>query len=47
VLNTDSHSPDDLISREKAVKVALGAGLSPADFERMLRNSRRFLEGPA
>ena len=43
VLNTDSHSPDDLISREKALKVALGAGLRPDFFEKMLRNSRRFL----
>ncbi len=43
VLNTDSHSPDDLISREKALRVALGAGLGPDDFERMLQNSRQFL----
>ena len=43
VLNTDSHSPDDLISREKALRVALGAGLGPEDFERMLQNSRQFL----
>jgi putative hydrolase len=43
VLNSDCHSPDDFISREKAFKVALGAGLGPDDFEGMLRNSRRFL----
>jgi putative hydrolase len=43
VLNSDCHSPDDFIPREKALKVALGAGLGPDDFERMLRNSRRFL----
>lgn len=43
VLNTDCHSPDDLISREKALHVALGAGLRPDDFDRMLQNSRRFL----
>ena len=43
VLNTDSHSPDDLISLEKALKVALGAGLRADDFERMLQNSRRFI----
>ena len=43
VLNTDSHSPDDLIPREKALKVALGAGLGQDDFEGMLQNSRRFV----
>jgi putative hydrolase len=43
VLNTDSHSPDDLISLGKALQVALGAGLGSDDFERMLRNSRRFI----
>jgi putative hydrolase len=43
VLNTDSHSPDDLISLEKALKVALGAGLRADGFERMLQNSRRFI----
>lgn len=43
VLNTDSHSPEDLISREKALKVALGAGLRPDDFERMLENSLQIL----
>jgi putative hydrolase len=43
VLNTDSHSPDDLISRGKALQVALGAGLGSDDFERMQQNSRRFI----
>jgi putative hydrolase len=43
VLNTDSHSPDDLISRGKALQVALGAGLRADDFERMLQNSRRLI----
>src|SRR3972149_10837784 len=35
-LNTDSHLPGDLISREKALNVALGAGLKSEDFDRML-----------
>jgi histidinol phosphatase-like PHP family hydrolase len=43
VLNTDSHSPEDLISGEKALIVALGAGLERDDFERMLQNSRQIL----
>ncbi len=28
VVSTDSHSPDDLVTGEQALKVALGAGLS-------------------
>jgi len=45
VLNTDSHSPGDLVSREKAWKVALGAGLKLEDFEKMLENSWQLLIG--
>lgn len=33
VVNTDAHSPRDLITIDFAKKVALGAGLSPKDFE--------------
>ena len=43
VLNTDSHSPEDLISGEHALKVVLGAGLGANDFEEMLRNSREIV----
>jgi putative hydrolase len=43
ILNTDSHSPEDLLSWEKALIVALGAGLERDDFERMLQNSRQIL----
>jgi putative hydrolase len=43
VLNTDSHSPGDLISGEMALRVVLGAGLGREDFERMLQNSREIL----
>ena len=39
VLNTDTHSPDDLISPEKALRVVLGAGLSEEQFRRMRENS--------
>jgi histidinol phosphatase-like PHP family hydrolase len=45
VLNTDTHLPGDLISREKALKVVLGAGLQLEDFDRMLENSWRILSG--
>lgn len=44
ILNTDSHSPDDLITLDKARVVALGAGLEEEDFSRMLQNSRRIVE---
>jgi len=43
VLNTDTHSPDDLTSRERASRVALGAGLAMDEFERMQQNARRFV----
>ncbi|MBM4332131.1 MAG: histidinol phosphate phosphatase domain-containing protein [Deltaproteobacteria bacterium] len=43
VLNTDTHSPEDLISRDNAMKVAFGAGLKLADFEQMIENSWKIL----
>jgi len=44
ILNTDSHSPEDLIHREDAKKVALGAGLSLQDFEKMQKDAMEFVE---
>lgn len=44
VFNTDAHAPDDLIFRDSALKVAMGAGLTSEDFERMLENARKILE---
>jgi histidinol phosphatase-like PHP family hydrolase len=44
ILNTDSHSPDDLITLEKARLVALGAGLGEKNFAGMMQNSRRIVE---
>jgi len=43
VLNTDTHSPENLMTREKAVRVARGAGLSVDDFERMQENARQIV----
>ena len=43
VLNSDSHLPEDLLSKEAALKVALGAGMTTVDFSRMLENSRALL----
>jgi putative hydrolase len=44
VLNTDAHSPDDLISIKTAESVAKGAGLEKADFNAMIKNSEELLK---
>ena len=44
VLNTDSHSPHDLITLEKAKTVCMGAGLSEEEFHKLLKNSMELLE---
>lgn len=43
VINTDSHSPRDLIDRSFAARVGLGAGLTPEQVEAAFANSARFL----
>jgi len=43
VLNTDTHSPEDLIDDEFARKVVVGAGLLESAFETMQANARAFL----
>jgi histidinol phosphatase-like PHP family hydrolase len=43
VLNTDLHTPDNLITDEHARRVAMGAGLADADCSVMLENSRRLV----
>ncbi|MBP6941678.1 MAG: histidinol phosphate phosphatase domain-containing protein [Syntrophorhabdaceae bacterium] len=43
LLNTDSHSPSDLISGEDAKKVVLGAGLSLRDFDTMQKDAMEFV----
>ncbi len=44
VLNTDGHSPDDLISDEQARNIALGSGLTEDDFNQLNRNTLELLE---
>ena len=44
VLNTDSHSPRDLITLEKAKIIAMGAGLSEEEFNKLRKNSMELLE---
>ncbi|MGZ3577652.1 MAG: histidinol phosphate phosphatase domain-containing protein [Syntrophales bacterium] len=40
VLNSDSHAPHDLVHKEMARKIALGAGLTEAETEIMFGNSQ-------
>jgi histidinol phosphatase-like PHP family hydrolase len=44
IINTDANEPDELITEEEALKVALGAGLTEADFEEVKENARKLLE---
>ncbi|MEK6531997.1 MAG: histidinol phosphate phosphatase domain-containing protein [Deltaproteobacteria bacterium] len=43
VLNSDSHAPQDILCREAALNVALGAGLDERDFKAMEDNAKRLL----
>jgi histidinol phosphatase-like PHP family hydrolase len=43
VVNTDAHSPDDLIEASFAKKVVRGAGLNEDDYKQMQENATRFL----
>jgi len=44
LLNTDSHSPSDLIDSQFAQRVARGAGLSEKERRSILKNSRELLK---
>jgi histidinol phosphatase-like PHP family hydrolase len=44
VLNTDTHGPQDLTSLEMARKIAIGAGLSPREVDRMFKNSENLVK---
>lgn len=39
VINTDTHTPDNLITIEFAYKVLIGAGLNPSEVQEVLKNS--------
>jgi histidinol phosphatase-like PHP family hydrolase len=43
VLDTDAHEPSDLVTRQQAMNIALGAGLNETDFEQMQQNAESFL----
>ncbi|OPY51498.1 MAG: hypothetical protein A4E48_01553 [Methanosaeta sp. PtaU1.Bin060] len=38
VVDTDTHSPEDLIDSERAVQIAVGAGLTPEEALRIVQN---------
>ena len=44
VLNTDSHTPGDLITKDEARRVAKGAGLTDKEIEGMFKNSLEILK---
>ncbi len=44
VLNTDGHSPDDLISDDQARNIALGAGLTEDDYDQLNVNTQELLK---
>lgn len=39
IINTDAHSPSDLITIEEAERIVMGAGLSADDFRQIMRNA--------
>ena len=43
VLNTDSHSPEDIIKAEELVKIASGAGLSQKEIDNIYQDVKGFL----
>ncbi|HEX7539619.1 MAG TPA: hypothetical protein VF358_04890, partial [Syntrophales bacterium] len=43
VINTDTHSPADLVSREFARRVARGAGLTEAETAKAFRKSEEII----
>ncbi len=43
VINTDSHSPSDLITDEQALRIVTGAGLGSDDFVTMQHNAEALI----
>jgi histidinol phosphatase-like PHP family hydrolase len=43
VINTDTHAPGDLVSREFARRIARGAGLSDAETARLFKNAEEIV----
>lgn len=47
VLNTDTHSPGDMITDAKAASIAAGAGITKEEFRRIRNNAKKILENAA
>ena len=43
ILNTDAHAPEDLVSPDRAKKIACGAGMTEAEVYEMFENSKRLV----
>ncbi len=44
IIDTDSHSPYDLTTRETATKIAMGAGLSREEVEEIFKETERWIK---
>ncbi len=44
LINTDSHAPEDIINKDFAKKVAMGAGLDENDFNRMQADAKKLVK---
>jgi len=44
VLNTDTHSPQDLVSKEMAARIARGAGMVDVEIQQMISNSEALVK---
>jgi len=44
ILNNDTHAPNDLIDPSQARRIALGAGITETDWEKMINNSQNLLK---
>ena len=44
ILNTDAHAPEDLVSPDRAKKIACGAGMTEAEVYEMFENSKRLVQ---
>lgn len=44
LINTDAHSPEDLVSIEKAHQIAQGAGLDARDMDELYKNAKQVVE---
>lgn len=44
VINTDTHSPEDLTSRETAISIATGAGMEREEIEHLMMNANTLMD---